>query len=73
MAPLNTFTCPLALAPVMMSSNPSPSMSPKATPWPFCRWPVPDAAVTSRKRRPPSFLNMKFGTSAAYEGAPVPM
>ena len=48
-----------------MSTLPSRSQSPQATPCPFCRCPVPEEAVISAKRLPATFLNMRLGTSVA--------
>jgi len=39
---------------------------------PFWRWPVPVAVVTSEKVPSPRLRKSRFGTTAAYEGAPVP-
>ncbi len=47
-------------------------MSTNAMPWPFCRWPVPVASVTSTKRFPSTFFSITFGISAANDGVPVP-
>ena len=46
------------------STSPSRSQSPQATPWPFCKWAVPEEPRYQQTASPPTFLNIRFGNES---------